>query len=103
MYTEFINAVASGEKKVMGLKRQQQELQSHLYVTFLLKNNTEQNVKELFSLSKQMFLFILFLCVLGSGRPIIWRRQWHPTPVLLPMDGKSYGWSSLVDCSPWGH
>ena len=28
------------------------------------------------------------------------RRQWHPTPVLLP--GKSYGRSSLVGCSPWG-
>ena len=28
------------------------------------------------------------------------RRQWHPTPVLLP--GKSYGRRSLVDCSPWG-
>ena len=28
------------------------------------------------------------------------RRQWHPTPVLLP--GKSHGWRSLVACSPWG-
>ena len=28
------------------------------------------------------------------------RRQWHPTPVLLP--GKSHGRRSLVDCSPWG-
>ena len=30
-----------------------------------------------------------------------WRRQWHPTPVLLP--GKSHGRRSLVGCSPWGH
>ena len=30
----------------------------------------------------------------------MWRRQWHPTPVLLP--GKSHGWRSLVGCSPWG-
>ena len=30
----------------------------------------------------------------------IGRRQWHPTPVLLP--GKSHGWRSLVGCSPWG-
>ena len=30
-----------------------------------------------------------------------WRRQWHPTPVLLP--GKSHGWRSLIGCSPWGH
>ena len=28
------------------------------------------------------------------------KRQWHPTPVLLP--GKSHGWRSLVGCSPWG-
>ena len=28
------------------------------------------------------------------------RRQWQPTPVLLP--GKSHGWRSLVGCSPWG-
>ena len=28
------------------------------------------------------------------------RRQWHPTPVLLP--GKSQWWRSLVGCSPWG-
>ena len=29
-----------------------------------------------------------------------WRRQWHPTPVLL--SGKSHGRMSLVGCSPWG-
>ena len=27
------------------------------------------------------------------------RRQWQPTPVLLP--GKSHGWRSLVGCRPW--
>ena len=30
---------------------------------------------------------------------LCWRRQWHPTPVLLP--GKSHGRRSLVVCSPW--
>ena len=29
------------------------------------------------------------------------RRQWHPTPLLLP--GKSHGRRSLVGCSPRGH
>ena len=29
-----------------------------------------------------------------------WRRQWQPTPVLLP--GESHGRRSLVGCSPWG-
>ena len=28
------------------------------------------------------------------------RRQWHPTPVLLP--GKPHGRRSLVGCCPWG-
>ena len=28
------------------------------------------------------------------------RRQWHPTPVLLP--GKSHGRRSLVGCGPSG-
>ena len=37
----------------------------------------------------------LFVCHL------LQRRQWHPTPVLLP--GKSHGRRSLVGCSPWGH
>ena len=31
---------------------------------------------------------------------IYWRRQWHPTPALLP--GKSHGRRSLVGYSPWG-
>ena len=31
---------------------------------------------------------------------LLWRRQWHPTPVLLP--GKSHGQRSLVGCNPWG-
>ena len=38
---------------------------------------------------------------LEENCPMFWRRQWHPTPVLLP--GKSHGWRSLVGCSPQGH
>ena len=37
---------------------------------------------------------------LGSNDPPQRRRQWHPTPVLLP--GKSHGQRGLVGCSPWG-
>jgi len=37
---------------------------------------------------------------LGACLCSFWRRQWHPTPILLP--GKSHGWRSLVGCSPWG-
>ena len=31
---------------------------------------------------------------------VLGRRQWQPTPVLLP--GKYHGWRSLVGCSPGG-
>ena len=37
---------------------------------------------------------------MGKTRDLFRRRQWHPTPVLLP--GKSNGRRSLVGCSPWG-
>ena len=54
------------------------------------------------------FLFFLFgtwlnlsLTFYWGGCPKTRRRQWHPTPVLLP--GKSHGWRSLVGWSPWGH
>ena len=36
----------------------------------------------------------------GFSASLAWRRQWHPTPALLP--GKSHGQRSLVGCSPWG-
>ena len=35
-----------------------------------------------------------------TDRRMFQRREWHPTPVLLP--GKSHGRRSLVGCSPWG-
>ena len=39
-----------------------------------------------------------FFCGVLIGKH--WRRQWHPTPVLLL--GKSHGRRSLVGCRPWG-
>ena len=38
--------------------------------------------------------------IFGSSCSLFQRRQWHPTPVLLP--GKSHGWRSLEGWSPWG-
>ena len=46
---------------------------------------------------RQLFRKLL----LQRDMAVVRRRQWHPTPVLLP--GKSHGWRSLVGCSPWGH
>ena len=37
---------------------------------------------------------------MGKMRDLFWRRQWHPTPVLLP--GKSHGQRNLVGYSSWG-
>ena len=37
----------------------------------------------------------------SQGYSFTQRRQWQPTPVLLP--GKSHGRRGLVGCSPWGH
>ena len=49
-----------------------------------------------FSTSVSLFLNLNFILEYSWFR----RRQWHPTPVLLP--GKSHGQRSLVGCSPWG-
>ena len=46
------------------------------------------------------FLIKLPMVYFKELEQIIRRRQWHPTPVLLP--GKSHGWSRLVGCSPCG-
>ena len=43
---------------------------------------------------------LLFVDSLVEAILTRWRRQWQPTPVLLP--GKSHGWRSLVGSSPWG-
>ena len=44
--------------------------------------------------------FFFFSQVICTYLAPSWRRQWHPTPVLLP--GKSYGRRSLEGYSPWG-
>ena len=45
-------------------------------------------------------LLLLFKKLLEVLAMAIWRRQWHPTPVLLP--GESQGRQSLVGCRLWG-
>ena len=52
--------------------------------------------KPTFSLSCLAFTKRFF----SSSSLVLWRRQWQPTPVLLP--GKYHGWRSLIGCSPWG-
>ena len=44
--------------------------------------------------------YLLIVGLLMAAILIGRRRQWNPTPVLLPR--KSHGRRSLVGCSPWG-
>ena len=37
-------------------------------------------------------------CKTSAEGKVHLRRQWHPSPVLLP--GKSHGWRNLIGCSP---
>ena len=54
------------------------------------------------AIAGQIFLLLLSLWFSAVWKVLhfVWRRQWHPTPVLLP--GKSHGQRSPVGCSPWG-
>ena len=45
-------------------------------------------------------VFLLGLILYGTLSASWRRRQWHPTPVLLP--GESQGWGSPVGCRLWG-
>ena len=52
------------------------------------------------SFTSLMLLSSMCVVVYISASFLFWRKQQHPTPVLL--SGKSHGWRSLVGCSPWG-
>ena len=55
----------------------------------------------LFLLTRLQGFSYHFAVELHCASTVLQRRQWHPTPVLLP--GKSHGRRSLVGSSPWGH
>ena len=63
----------------------------YVYQMFIKANVKKQMLKQISEVQSGALL---------TNSDIIQRRQWHPTPVLLP--GKSHGWRSLVGCSPWG-
>ena len=82
-------------------------LRKQLYLTFVfllysfqifIAENFRGSQKNLKSCYTEIIYYLLFLLsyIMIYDR----RRQWPPTPVLLP--GKSHGWRSLVGCSPWG-
>ena len=79
--------------------KQQSESVTHIHIATLFRFFFHVGCYRVLSSSGAIeqilngFLFYIQQCVYR-------RRQWHPTPVLLP--GKSHGWRSLVGCSPWG-
>ena len=62
----------------------------------------EKHKGERVQMPKSSYCVTAFTQSSELGITSLWwqRRQWHPTPVLLP--GKSHGQSSLVGCGPWG-
>ena len=59
----------------------------------------KQNFNLLYAINNNLhsiYIVLIFATIYVTFR----RRQWHPTPELLP--GKSHGWRSLEGCSPWG-
>ena len=77
-----------------------------IYLEFMFYYSVNLNLDhyEVVSFSFAISLVLKFTLTNNNTAPLaslFWRRQWHPTPVLLP--GKSHGWRSLVGCSPWGH
>ena len=93
----------------------------HQVIMFLLGKTLFTHISFVLPLSN-LLLYVIYVCIYNvyyimfnavcywSDNTIIYiqylfksskmRKQWHPTPVLLP--GKSHGWRSLVGCSPWG-
>ena len=69
-----------------------------LYCTYYLE--TCFSSLTILSLVSRFFFFSTILYNIYMDTANCRRRQWHPTPVLLP--GKSHGRRSLVGCSPWG-
>ena len=51
--------------------------------------------------NKLQILFTDLTFAFYSYSQCLWRRQWQPTPLLLP--GESHGQKSLAVYSPWGH
>ena len=75
-----------------------------MWVKIIIPKKAVQKWYNFESLGKSVYLSMLcymfiFLFIYIFPNDIPWRRQWNPTPVLLP--GNSHGWRSLVGCSPW--
>ena len=58
----------------------------------------------IYQIIQNLYIYIIHTnlkYIINNIYKILWRRLWHPTPVLLL--GKFHGWKSLLGCSPWRH
>ena len=95
----LVEMITLGNKSSMS-KRKKEKLPIDLF-QFLLFKILSFLLFNLKSSPKSDFYFIFIISIPNCSLLwSIWRRQWHPTPVLLP--GQSHGWRSLVGYSPWG-
>ena len=72
---------------------------SYYSVRIYKRGKVYMDIDTYLQISIHRCLSVFIYRYLSMSRIDDWRRQWHPTPVLLP--GKSHGQRSLVGCSPW--
>ena len=85
------------------LKGQSYDKKSYTFsgkMFLFLRDSEKYFSKEIMCFSDWVFIFYFKKSKIIETIIVIRRRQWQPTPVLLP--GKSHGSRSLVGCSPWG-
>ena len=65
-------------------------------------SDSSAGVTSAFQAVMWVLLSVSFCLGFSLGARVLfgWRREWHPTPVLLP--GNSHGQRSLVGCRLWG-
>ena len=73
---------------------------SYYSVRIYKRGKVYMDIDTYLQISIHRCLSVFIYRYLSMSRIDDWRRQWHPTPVLLP--GKSHGQRSLVGCSPGG-
>ena len=88
--------------KEMGIPEHLTHLLRNLYAGQEATVRTGHGTTDWFQIGKGVHQgCILSPCLFNfDAEYIMQRRQWHPTPVLLP--GEPYGQRSLIGCSPWG-
>ena len=87
--------------KEMGIPDHLTCLLGNLYAGQEATVRTGQGTTDWFQIGKGVRQgYVLSPCLFNLYAEYIRRRQWHPTPVLLP--GKSHGQRSLTGYSPWG-